>query len=468
MICASISSGSIPEMISTALASLARGAEGVEFRIDSLTTPTFDDLILLSSIQAKTIATFKGKSLELLAGEGMRRIAGLFDFVDLERTDSGWPDLPQELKDRLILSFHGELHSREEAVDLMLSGMSAASVVKCINTGGGYARSVLPCKAADGLPQGQRQAIAFSTGEKGTLSRIASLRKGSPVSYARPATGDGTAAGQLTVGEMLSARNGAVLGIVGSKEATDHSLSPLIHSTLLEESGTTGLYLRYPVDREELRDFFDAARYAEIDGFNVTMPFKEEALQLVDGSDATASAAGAVNTVVCREGRFTGYDTDVTAFSEVLSGLRHESALIFGSGGAARAAAYALRNTSTSIAARNAQSRKSLAAEFGLQEFDGKRGSFDLLVNCTPLGMASADEKLPDYLLECEFGAIVDFVYSGHRTPFMQLAASQSSMFVGGHELLARQAVHSFRLWTGHKVMADRVMGLLGGSASNA
>ncbi len=454
-------------MLSRARAAVRQGAEAVEFRIDSLAAPSLEEILMLAQIDAQTIVTFKGDSVSMLSDGGIRDVLSAFDFIDLDEADVKRLDVAPDISGRLILSHHGHIGSLSSASAIIAGGLAGAGTVKCINSGGGYAGSMLPLKAAEIAGADSHRVIAFSMGEEGKLSRIASMRRGAPVSYASTSESDITAPGQLTVKEMLAARNGFVLGIVGSAEATVHSLSPSIHRALLDESGIRGVYLRFPVNAGELPHFFDCARYAGAVGFNVTMPFKEEALALSDRADPVAEAIGAVNTIVGIDGEFVGYNTDETAFSEVLGGMKPETALLFGSGGAARAAAYSLRGCRVSIAARNKEKRKAIARDFGLEEYDGSRQDFDLLVNCTPAGMSGNSVVIPGTLRECGYRLVVDFVYPESGTPFREIALAQSSGYVGGIELLARQAVHSFRLWTGRSTSPEFVLTVLGGESGN-
>lgn len=466
MICASISSDNANDMLSKAREAAARGAEAVEFRIDSLVSPTMDDLRLLSTSKVETIATFKGRSVELLRGDTLAEIFESFDLVDLETADADGAHIPDKFNERLILSFHGELGAVVDCSSVMSSALRTGSIAKCINTGRGYGQSMIPCMAAGSMRSAGDRIIAFSTGEEGKLSRIWSMKNGAPVSYACLGADERTAPGQLTIEQMLSARGGYVLGIVGSRAATDHSLSPAIHSALLSENGLSGVYLRFPAEKGELGSFFEAARIAGVNGFNVTMPFKEEALRLADSADDMSVEAGAVNTIVSSKGRFTGHNTDVLALSEIISALAPESALILGSGGAARAASYSLRGKSVSVAARNQESRRQLARQFGFGEFDGSESGFDVLLNCTPIGMEEGSIPVP--IRKCRFRAVIDFVYSDRQTPFMQLAREQSARYVGGIEILARQAVHSFRLWTGREADPGLAKSAVGGAPADA
>ena len=467
MICTSISSSSADEMLSGAGAALEQGAECIEFRIDSMSSPTLDSVLALSSIESETIATFKGDSLKLLSGSGMASVLDAFDHVDIPADDRAALEVSPDQRDKLILSYHGEIGSEADGMAIMASGLSAAGIVKCVNSSPGYARSIICCNAADRTAGGEGRIISFSMGEEGVLSRIASMRRGHPISYASVDSTRSTAPGQLTTSQMLSAREGILLGIAGSPSAAAHSLSPAIHSALLSASGREGIYLRFPVKPGELPGFFAAARYSGVRGFNITMPFKEEALSLLDSVDASAGGIGAVNTVVNRDGSFTGYNTDTVAVSEILSDLRPSSALLFGSGGSARAAAHALRGRRVAVCTRNRTSGNALISEFGLEEYDGHAGEYDLLVNCTPAGMGGATVDIPVGLRGGSYSTVLDFVYSSH-TPFMDVASNCSAAYIGGTEILSRQAVHSFALWTGQLLPYTVALSSLGGEGAHA
>lgn len=467
MICASVSSPGAEEMISVAGAALEQGAECVEFRIDSMNSPALDSVLSLSSVESETIATFKGESLRLLSGSDMASIFDAFDHIDIPLEAFQSMDIPQEMRRKLILSYHGEIGSLDDASTVIAPGLSSAGIVKCINTSPGYSRSIIGCLAADRTAGGEGRIISFSLGGDGVLSRIASMRRGHPVSYSSVGPSRITAAGQLTTGEMLSAREGLVLGIVGSPEAAGHSLSPAIHGALLSASGTGGVYLRFPVRSGELPGFFEAARYSGVCGFNITMPFKEEALALLDKVDDSAGGIGAVNTVADRNGSFTGYNTDTIAVAEILSEMKPDSALLFGSGGSARAAAHALRGKRVAICARNRTAGSRLVREFGLEQFDGHAGDYDVLVNCTPAGMEGVGVDLPTGLSDGNYSSVIDFVYSSH-TPFMDVATRCKASYTGGIEILARQAVHSFALWTGQLLPHSIALSGLGGEVAHA
>ena len=137
------------------------------------------------------------------------------------------------------------------------------------------------------------------------------------------------------------------LGLVGYP--LEHSFSPLLHKTALTETGLTGIYRLLPLPQmENLALVLDQVRSGELDGINITIPYKQTVLPYLDGLTPSAQAIGAVNTVYNKDGRLIGENTDAPGFWLDLvrfvpeSVMPHQQALVLGAGGAARAVVFAL------------------------------------------------------------------------------------------------------------------------------
>jgi len=447
MICVSILDMDARTMAARARRAFREGAEAVEFRVDALPCPQESDLEILSSVRGTKVLTLKGNALSLLSSPLVKR----FDFLDIEYEDyiEKREEIPEGI--RLILSTHRAFNARE-AYSYIARILHENAIAKCINTIDGYKSSFVTLRASKVFKK-RGNIIAFGMGEKGTLSRIVSMLSDAPISYACQ-EGMSVAPGQLTLQQMKEAREGIVLGILGSKQATDHSLSPALHSRLLSLSGLKGVYLRFPAERKELREFINAALAARVLGFNVTMPHKQAIIRYLDSLDPLARETGSVNTVLIRNGKCRGFNTDALAFSEIMERVRPESTLIFGTGGAARAAAYVLRGTQCYIEGRNEQRRRAIARRFSLIEDKPVPSRYDILVNCTPLGM-NGDAELPEAVRNSEYRLVVDFVYGGSGL-FRRLSHAKRAGFIDGSELLYRQALHSFYIWTGKRPVVSR------------
>lgn len=255
------------------------------------------------------------------------------------------------------------------------------------------------------------------------------------------------------------------LFVIGDPVA--HSLSPLLHQTMLDQTGAAYRYDVRTVRPEELPAFVRWAKDGGCAGFNVTMPHKEAILPLLDEVDTTAASCGAVNTVCIREGRAIGHNTDGTGFLDSLAGQgfypQGRTVLLLGAGGAAKAVGHALAAAGAGriiVCARRLERAAALAAQLpGCGEgivlaqdaIQQAASACDLLVNATPLGMAGspAFARL-DFLQAMPPHAVVyDLVYHPRRTALLEAAARQGLRTVGGIDLLIRQAVRAFTFFTG-------------------
>lgn len=255
------------------------------------------------------------------------------------------------------------------------------------------------------------------------------------------------------------------LFVIGDPVA--HSLSPLLHQAMLDQTGAAYRYDVRTVRPEELPAFVRWAKDGGCAGFNVTMPHKEAILPLLDEVDTTAASCGAVNTVCIREGRAIGHNTDGTGFLDSLAGQgfypQGRTVLLLGAGGAAKAVGHALAAAGAGrviVCARRLERVAALAAQLpGCGEGivlaqDAIRqaaAACDLLVNATPLGMAGspAFAQLDSLQAMPPHAVVYDLVYHPRRTALLEAAARQGLRTVGGIDLLIRQAVRAFTFFTG-------------------
>lgn len=241
------------------------------------------------------------------------------------------------------------------------------------------------------------------------------------------------------------------LCVIGDPVA--HSLSPAIHTALLARHGLVGSYEAVTVPPGELAVFVARARAGAYDGFNVTMPHKRAILPLLDAVEEDAAAMGAVNTVVVRQGRAVGYNTDGGGFLRSLpvspTGL---PVLVLGSGGAAAAVSRALlaAGAMVTVCCRHPEQ----AAEWGVTVYPWEAlpllsAGCGLLVNATPLGMTGQEPFANlDFLRDCRCW-VYDLVYEPRETVLLAAARSQGLPVVGGLALLHAQAELAFERFVG-------------------
>lgn len=261
------------------------------------------------------------------------------------------------------------------------------------------------------------------------------------------------------------------LGVIGYP--LSHTLSPVFQQAALDYHAIPVTYSAWPTPPESLPQTVERLRGEDYMGFNITIPHKEQLLDLVDDVNDMARNVGAVNTVVNRNGVLTGHNTDTYGFVRSLKEKanfdpRGKSVLLLGAGGAARAAAYALAAEGVerlAIANRTVVRAESLAEDVGsvLREIEAVSlenvsGDADLIVNSTSVGMASGDgaEQTPIKAASIPPDALAyDMVYTPAETPFLRSAQEAGARVLGGLWMLIYQGAAAFELWTGKHAPVD-------------
>lgn len=274
------------------------------------------------------------------------------------------------------------------------------------------------------------------------------------------------------------------LGIIGYP--IGHSISPQFQQAALDGLGLAAEYRAYAVPPDGVGNFIRGLRSAGVIGINVTVPHKETVMPLLDEIDDWAAEAGAVNTIINREGRLSGYNTDGVGFMRALresggfepAGKR---ALVLGAGGSARGVVQALlragvghlaiANRTPARAAALAQlatERGTPASALGLDALSPDTAGLDdavaaaeLIVNCTSLGMRHGPDETASPLAGRRIPAgclVYDLVYNPAQTPLLRQAASAGAATLGGIAMLVYQGAASFEHWFGRPAPVDLML----------
>lgn len=253
-------------------------------------------------------------------------------------------------------------------------------------------------------------------------------------------------------------------GLIGFPIA--HSASPAMH----EQAGRAlGVHCRYELieiagaGRDELRALLDDVKGRDFAGVNVTFPYKEAVLDLLDELSPTASAIGAVNAVVIRDGRLIGHNTDTTGFARAAAKLVADSGrgsvAVIGAGGVGKAIVFALaglgvaeirlfdadRAKADTLAARLCAPGRIVVAACVEDALAGAVG----VVNATPVGMLpNRDTPVPENLLHDRLW-VADAVYSPLWTRLLTKAKAKGTRTMTGRDLAVHQAADAFELFTG-------------------
>ncbi len=425
---------------SAADAAAVTGADLTEVRLD-LTGGR------VPPVAGETLVTYRGKiDLQALP-------AGFSGLIDIGAEPL--PDTPL----RTVRSHHD--YERTPDADTIAAHLNSAEpsvfLTKGAYTVGSFRDLNSIFRAAGRI---SRRHVLLGMGELGAVTRLRSTLLKNEFSFGYVSTP--TAPGQFSVREMKTLGDDCLItGLVGNPVAK--SLSPAMHNAAFAAAGIPGVYLRFGVD--SLEGLPETVREYDLTGLNVTVPYKQQIIPLLDRVTADADAVGAVNTVLNEFGRLTGENTDIVG---IMTALRQagfnpapgKKALIMGSGGAARACVYVLRQHGcrVTVAARNRTAAGQLARDLGCETClpaAAAAADFDLVVNCTPLGMYADGPYPADLSGLSPAQTVFDMVYG--PTPLTAGAQAAGAKLADGREMLVGQGAASFALWTGVRGMA-RVM----------
>lgn len=373
------------------------------------------------------------ETLRKLPGQSVREYPVpsrvLLSVHDFERT----PDLPR--------SVNPPAHGGADAVKIAAEARSIHDSIRLLR-----------------LARKSKNFVAVAMGEAGLPARILALREGSALAYAPVA--DATAPGQVSLADIkhlyrahVLTRRTRVYGVIG--DPIGHSLSPLLHNSGFVARKVDAVYLPFLV--RWLGDFLDAVPEFGIRGFSVTIPHKQTILKHLKECDPLAADIGAVNTVVVRSnGSLYGCNTDYVGVRQALEKklqIKGSRALIFGAGGSARAAAFALSRAGATVAicARREKAAKELARAVG-GEVIARRALrtefFDAILNATPVGMHPNGGISPLAPGELNCRIVMDLIYRPQKTRLLKLAAQKGIATVSGVEMFLAQGFAQWEIWT--------------------
>ena len=242
--------------------------------------------------------------------------------------------------------------------------------------------------------------------------------------------------------EVSKKEEGAPFGLLGRK--LGHSLSPELHDLIGEETGQKYDYVHFEKEPEELEDFIRNGNWS---GLNVTIPYKQEVMKYLDELSPEAKAIGAVNTVVRRNGKLKGFNTDYFGFKKLLEknsiDVSGRKCLVLGNGGASKAVTQVLFDKEAKEV--HVLSHKAIEEGAALKE----NRDAEIIVNTTPVGMypeGGVSPVSPGSFPRLRWA--VDVIYNPIRTNFVCQAQKSLIDAVGGLEMLVYQGIYSSMLFT--------------------
>lgn len=241
------------------------------------------------------------------------------------------------------------------------------------------------------------------------------------------------------------------LGLIGYP--LSHSFSPKYFANKFEKENITGFsYNLYPITTpfhlQLLLNF-----HPDIEGLNVTNPYKESVMPYLSAIDPIAAEIGAVNTIVFKDGKMIGHNTDAPGFEYALlsyfeeTGKKPQGALVLGSGGASKAVKYSLRQLDIS---HKTVSRNPTDDQIGYDQIDKKTiDDFPLIINTTPVGVSPQADQSPaiPYDLLSADNMLFDLIYNPEKTLFLAQGETRGCSIQNGLKMLEAQAEYSWTLW---------------------
>jgi 3-dehydroquinate dehydratase/shikimate dehydrogenase len=455
--------------------SLVRDNPFMEFRLDYLSNPAaglpkikhFLDMhpeatVIATCRRAVNGGKFKGSAATQL--ELLTKAASVgFQLVDIELQSAETlkqADLAA-LKDKVgvILSFHDFKATKKLEDSFAEMKRYPADFYKVVSTATTLHDNVNMMKFLQ-AHSAQYEMVGLCMGEQGIISRVLGVRAGSIFTFGAATRGEETAPGQVTAGdlrdtyriEMVDAAT-QVYGVAGDPVA--HSLSPIMMNTAFRRETVNAVYLA--LHAKSIKDLLSCAHEIPIRGMSITMPYKQDMVEALSNSDVLTKQIGACNTVVRgQDGKLYGFNTDVAGIVVPLEQritIAGAKVLIVGAGGAARAAAFGLKNKGAEvfITNRTAEKAQALARQSKakyLKRADVAKSSFDVIINATPVGMGNNKQSPLD---EKELNAkyLFDLVYNPAETKLMKMAKAKNLQVISGLEMFVQQGARQFEIWTG-------------------
>ncbi|MBD3164910.1 shikimate dehydrogenase [Candidatus Woesearchaeota archaeon] len=474
MICCSVAADDKEKALEEMMIA-SRKADAVEIRLDYISDLDFSDIdeiiskkpcpLILTCRKEAEGGGFKdteSKRISIIR-ECLKKGA---DYADIEYSSgedviSGLSDLAENRNRKLIVSYHNfnELPAdisdicnkmRKTRADIVKIACKANSLNDNLRI-----LSLLECSRREKF-----NIIGHCMGDKGGMSRILGIAYGSLLSYGY--LNKRTAHGQIKAehlkrlyrADKLKKEGLKIFGLVGNP--VSESRGYIVHNLMLKKHEQNAVYINFPAD--DLGSFIRNFR-GMLNGFSVTMPYKEAIMQYLDEADAAAEKIGAVNTVVISGGRLKGYNTDaygaLRAIEEAID-IKNKNVVIIGAGGAAKAIGYGLMEKGARLTINNRSEdkgirlAKELRAEFRKKE-EIKWREADLLINATSIGMAPKINESPVESKYLRDMVVFDAIYNPLITKMLDNAERNGCRIISGIKMFAHQAAKQYELFTGLK-----------------
>ena len=250
-----------------------------------------------------------------------------------------------------------------------------------------------------------------------------------------------------------------------------HSLSPELHNYWIKENGIIGIYNKEKLNEGDLKEFFLKIKNKEINGANITVPFKRDVIAYLDQLSLEAEKTQSVNTVYLKKDKITGHNTDIDGFELAIKDANYnvegKRVLILGAGGVVPSvifALYKMRALSVTISNRTktkAENLKSLFNDLKIVDW-GEVSNFDMIINATSIGLKKEDRLNLDFSKFKDSEFFYDVIYNPKETNFLKDGKNLGKKTENGKKMFIYQAAKAFKIWHGiDPKINEQVIGLL-------
>ena len=262
-----------------------------------------------------------------------------------------------------------------------------------------------------------------------------------------------------------------------------HTLSPVMHNLSFDYHSIDWVYLPFETKPEDFEKAVIGLKSIGVIGFNVTIPFKEDIIKLLDEVDEEVEKMNAVNTVKNINGKLIGYNTDhrgfYRTFEEYKDDIKEKNVIMFGAGGAAKAVLYSLMSRFEpqnilvlDVSEDKIEKMNTIIGSLGtdkinvsfelvnrVNNLNEKIKEAKLIINSSPVGMSPDIEKsvIDDENILNENHIIYDLVYNPIKTKLVKMAERRGATAIGGLDMLIYQGAEAFKIWTGKDMPVEKV-----------
>ncbi len=485
-LCVSLFVDNISDTIQRANSAIKKGADVVEFRLDTIeknyfTLDNFIHKLKQNKLLSKSIFTVRSKKeFGKWKYSEQERKSFLLEIAKYQPTflDIEFANGVQFIKQvkfispqtTFILSFHTKQISPSQLFSLYNKMKSYNCDVIKIAVEMNTVEQTLPLfSLLENAKSEKQKLIAVGIGKKGEATRILAQKYNAFLTFASADNSSQTASGQISLLTLLKTYNfksinsrTKVFALLGNP--VSHSKGIYVHNAAFRKTKTNAVYIN--CEMENINQF----RKLSYNGFSITAPHKQSVIKFLDNISPTVKQIGAVNTVVKRNDKLLGKNTDGVGFRESIPknvNLENKNIAVLGCGGAAKSIIAILKreNANITIFNRTITKAKQLANHFScnydsLDNFP--KTYFDVLINTIPFSVSKYFSKQFSLANKNWKGKIVcDIIYNPTETPFLQTAKKNGATIVQGWKMFLYQAIMQFELFTNKKAPIDVMKNVL-------